>query len=104
MLRAEGRSVVAFESDKLPFARQQKSSIFRVIVRVRIGPNGHTDRTMNATPVPKVGLPNSIRRPILGVTLIELLCVLAILAVIASLYLPAIARAYSKVKHMFGSE
>ncbi|MBL9172504.1 MAG: prepilin-type N-terminal cleavage/methylation domain-containing protein [Verrucomicrobiales bacterium] len=44
------------------------------------------------------------RRSARGVTLMELLCVLAILAVIASLYLPAIARAYSKVKHMFGSE
>ena len=59
---------------------------------------------MNATPVPNVGLPNPSRRPTLGVTLIELLCVLGILAVIATLYLPASARAYSKVKHMFGSE
>ncbi|MFO1461397.1 MAG: type II secretion system protein [Verrucomicrobiota bacterium] len=59
---------------------------------------------MNATPVPKVGLPNPTLRPPLGVTLIELLCVLGILAIIASLYLPAIARAYAKVKHMFGSE
>lgn len=86
------------------FAPPQNSSTARVIVPARIGPNSHTDRTMTATPVPRVGLSTPTRRPTPGVTLIELLCVLGILAVIASLYLPALARAYSKVKHLFGSE
>jgi prepilin-type N-terminal cleavage/methylation domain-containing protein len=33
-----------------------------------------------------------------GVTLTELLCVIAILAILAALYLPAIAHAYVRVK------
>jgi len=38
-----------------------------------------------------------------AVTLLELLCVLAIIAILLALYLPAIARAYGKVKgFLFG--
>ncbi|MDB6063871.1 MAG: hypothetical protein JWR26_79 [Pedosphaera sp.] len=33
-----------------------------------------------------------------GVTLTELLCVLAIIAILAALYLPSIARAFVRVK------
>jgi prepilin-type N-terminal cleavage/methylation domain-containing protein len=42
---------------------------------------------------------NAVGRPAAaGVSLIELLCVLAIITILASLMLPAIARAYSKVR------
>jgi prepilin-type N-terminal cleavage/methylation domain-containing protein len=34
-----------------------------------------------------------------GVTLVELLCVLAIIAILLALYLPAIVRAFKRVKH-----
>ena len=37
-----------------------------------------------------------------GVTLIELLCVLAIIGILLALYLPAIARAFSHVKKVLG--
>jgi prepilin-type N-terminal cleavage/methylation domain-containing protein len=33
-----------------------------------------------------------------GLTLTELLCVIAILLILASLYLPAIARAYTRIR------
>ncbi len=35
-----------------------------------------------------------------GLTLTELLCVIAILAILAALYLPAIARAYLRIKKL----
>jgi prepilin-type N-terminal cleavage/methylation domain-containing protein len=39
-----------------------------------------------------------------GVTLVELLCVLAIIGILLALYLPAISRAFRHVKHvLFGS-
>ncbi len=34
-----------------------------------------------------------------GVTLTELVCVVAIIAILSALYLPAIARAFLRVKH-----
>lgn len=37
-------------------------------------------------------------RPLLGVTLIELLCVLVILCILASLLLPAVMRAYARAR------
>ncbi len=39
-----------------------------------------------------------------GVTLTELLCVIAILAILAALYLPAIAHAYVRVKKFLTGE
>ena len=38
-----------------------------------------------------------------GLTLTELVCVMAIIAILASLYLGAIARAFVKVKKLLGS-
>lgn len=38
------------------------------------------------------------KRKIRGVSITELLCVLAIIAVLASLYLPAVMRAFVRVK------
>lgn len=38
------------------------------------------------------------KRKITGVSLTELLCVLAILSILAAMYLPAIARAFIRVK------
>ncbi len=35
-----------------------------------------------------------------GVTLIELLCVLAVIAILAALYLPAVAHAYVRVRRI----
>jgi len=37
-----------------------------------------------------------------GLTLTELLCVLTILLILAALYLPAIARAYSRIRAFLG--
>ena len=39
-----------------------------------------------------------------AVTLLELLCVLAIIAILLALYLPAIARAFGKVKRLLFGE
>lgn len=39
-----------------------------------------------------------------GLTLTELLCVIAILAILAALYLPAIARVFLKVKSFLTGE
>jgi prepilin-type N-terminal cleavage/methylation domain-containing protein len=38
----------------------------------------------------------------LGMSLMELLCVIAIIAILAALYLPAIARAYQRVRTFLG--
>jgi prepilin-type N-terminal cleavage/methylation domain-containing protein len=35
----------------------------------------------------------------MGVTLAEMLCVIAIIAILAALYLPAIARAFLRIRH-----
>jgi prepilin-type N-terminal cleavage/methylation domain-containing protein len=69
---------------------------------------GATSRLQSARPAGRVTEPGSLaafasgmklrvnqRR---GVTLTELLCVLAIIAILAALYLPAIARAFVRVK------
>jgi prepilin-type N-terminal cleavage/methylation domain-containing protein len=37
-----------------------------------------------------------------GLSLIELLCVIAIIGILLALYLPSIFRAFTKVKKMFG--
>ncbi len=37
-----------------------------------------------------------------GMSLMELLCVIAILAILAALYLPAIARAYHRIRTFLG--
>ena len=37
-----------------------------------------------------------------GLSLIELLCVIAIIAILAALYLPAIARAYQRIRTFLG--
>jgi len=41
----------------------------------------------------------SLRKRTSGVTLTELLCVLAIIAILCALYLPTIARAYQRIRH-----
>ena len=41
-------------------------------------------------------------RRLAGVTLTELLCVMAIILILMALYLPAIARAYTRVRHFLG--
>ena len=37
-----------------------------------------------------------------GVTLTELMCVMAIILILMALYLPAIARAFKRVQHFLG--
>ncbi len=37
-----------------------------------------------------------------GMSLMELLCVIAIIAILAALYLPAIARAYHRIRTFLG--
>jgi prepilin-type N-terminal cleavage/methylation domain-containing protein len=37
-----------------------------------------------------------------GLSLVELLCVIAIIGILAALYLPAIARAFARVKNFLG--
>jgi prepilin-type N-terminal cleavage/methylation domain-containing protein len=37
-----------------------------------------------------------------GVSLIELLCVIAIISILAALYLPAIAKAYHRIRVFLG--
>ena len=37
-----------------------------------------------------------------GLSLVELLCVIAIIAILAALYMGPIAKAFVRVKHMFG--
>jgi prepilin-type N-terminal cleavage/methylation domain-containing protein len=43
-------------------------------------------------------VPNSVRRARTGVTLVELLCVMSIIAILASLMLPGLARALRKAR------
>jgi len=43
------------------------------------------------------------RKHAAGVTLVELLCVMLIIAILAALYLGAIARAYVHIKKFLGS-
>ena len=59
--------------------------------------------------VSPAGLPGLIRwfmdkRPKrkAGLSLIELLCVMAIIAILAALYLPAIAKAYHRIRTFLG--
>jgi prepilin-type N-terminal cleavage/methylation domain-containing protein len=40
------------------------------------------------------------RRPVYGVTLIELLCVMVIIAILAAMLLPTVSRAYERVRGM----
>jgi len=42
------------------------------------------------------------RKQMAGLTLTELLCVIAIILVLAALYLPAIAKAYTRVRTFLG--
>jgi prepilin-type N-terminal cleavage/methylation domain-containing protein len=46
---------------------------------------------------------NRRQRQISGLTLTELLCVIAILLILAGLYLPAIARAYKRIVTFLGN-
>jgi prepilin-type N-terminal cleavage/methylation domain-containing protein len=45
---------------------------------------------------------NQRHRQTAGLTLTELLCVIAILMILAALYLPAIARAYKRIVTFLG--
>jgi prepilin-type N-terminal cleavage/methylation domain-containing protein len=45
---------------------------------------------------------NQRQRRTAGLTLTELLCVIAILMILAALYLPAIARAYKRIVTFLG--
>ena len=45
---------------------------------------------------------NERQRQLAGFTLTELLCVMAILLILAALYLPAIAKAYKRIATFLG--
>jgi prepilin-type N-terminal cleavage/methylation domain-containing protein len=44
----------------------------------------------------------SVRRHCGAMSLTELMCVLAILSILAALYLPSVARAFVRIKHFLG--
>jgi prepilin-type N-terminal cleavage/methylation domain-containing protein len=48
------------------------------------------------------GMTLNLRKP-RGLTLTELLCVIAIIAILAAFYLPALSRAYVRVKEFLGA-
>ena len=57
---------------------------------------GRTEALNFAAPLPMRNHRRNLKR---GVTLTELMCVLAIIAILLALYLPTIARAFKRVKH-----
>ena len=54
-------------------------------------------------PVSPVSRTLKKRRAIMGMSLTELLCVVAILSILAALYFPAICRAYIRIKQLLGT-
>ena len=49
------------------------------------------------------GIMNKRQRQAAGLTLTELLCVMAIILILAALYLPAIAKAYKRIVTFLGN-